>query len=124
MKLSAADFETLVRQALADIPEPLREYMTDIDVDIESMPDAHTCASVEVDDPRDLLGFYQGTPLTERGLEHEVHLPDRIVIYQRNLERICRSRAEIIHEVRRTVFHEVGHHFGLDEENLEELGYD
>jgi len=88
------------------------------------MPEVGDCEAGGVDDPRDLLGLYHGTPLTERSLEHGVQLPDRIVIYQRNIERMCRSRSQILREVRKTVFHEIGHHFGLDEDDLAELGYE
>jgi predicted Zn-dependent protease with MMP-like domain len=70
-----------------------------------------------------LLGLYHGTPLTERGVEHHARLPDRITIYQRNIERICRTPAQIVQQVRKTVLHEVGHHFGMDESALEEMGY-
>ncbi|MBI4718050.1 MAG: metallopeptidase family protein [Planctomycetes bacterium] len=124
MKLRPDDFAALVKQALTDIPEPFRTYMHDIVVDIEPMPDARTCADMEVEDPTELLGLYLGTPLTDRGLESDAHLPDRIVIYQRNIEQMCETREEIVEEVRATVFHEVGHHFGLDEDDLAALGYD
>ena len=124
MKLSADEFVELVRQALADIPAPFAAYLEEVFVDVEAVPDPEACKEGGADDPRDLLGLYQGTPLTERGVEHPAQLPDRIILYQRNIERICRSRREIIHEIRKTVFHEVGHHFGLDEDDLAELGYE
>jgi len=122
MRLSPDDFAELVEEALADIPEPFRGYMGDITVDIERMPDRRTASAAGVRNPRLLLGLYRGVPLTERSVEH-ARLPDRITIFQRNLERMCRRREDIIREVRRTVFHEVGHHFGLDEDDLDELGY-
>ena len=124
MKLSADEFVELVRQALADIPAPFAAYLEEVFVDVEAVPDPEACKEGGIDDPRDLLGLYQGTPLTERGVENPAQLPDRIILYQRNIERICRNRAEIIHEIRKTVFHEVGHHFGLDEDDLAELGYE
>ena len=86
--------------------------------------DPHTSHDAGVDNQQNLLGLYRGTPLTSRSVEQDTHLPDRITIYQRNIERMCGTRAEIIHEIRRTVFHEVGHHFGLDEDDLAELGYE
>ena len=81
-------------------------------------------AGVGVDDPTELLGLYHGTPLTERSIEEGFSMPDRIVLYQRNIEDMCETKDEVIEEIRTTVLHEIGHHFGLDEDDLEELGYD
>ena len=121
--LSADAFAALVEEALAEIPESFRAYMADIVVDIEPMPDAATCESDDFDDPRELLGLYRGTPLTERHIEQDRDLPDHVTIYQRNIERCCRNRREVVEQVRQTVLHEVGHHFGLDEDDLAEMGY-
>ena len=123
MKLSVDEFADLVDEALQDIPEALLTYMADVAIDIEPVPDARTCRSVGVSDPRNLLGLYQGTPLTERSVEHQGRLPDHIVIYQENVERHCRTRRQIVRQIRKTVFHEVGHHFGLDEDDLAKLGF-
>jgi len=123
MRLADDEFALLVEEALADIPPAFAKYMEDISVDVESIPDQRTCAEAGIDDPADLLGFYRGTPLTQRSIEHDCGIPDRITIYQRNLERMCRTRSQMIRQIRRTVFHEVGHHFGLDEDDLERLGY-
>lgn len=124
MKLSSREFAALVKQALADIPPPFDRYLEEIAIDVEPVPDAQTLREMEIDDPTEILGLYHGLPITERGLEALPELPDRIVLYQRNLELACESREEIVHEIRVTVLHEVGHHFGLDEDDLEALGYD
>lgn len=108
---------------MADIPSALVPYMQDITIDVEPVPDDATCAAAGVRDRRTLLGLYQGTPLTLRGVDDSLRRPDRITIYQRNIERMCRSRADVIRQIRKTVFHEVGHHFGLDEDDLADLGY-
>lgn len=124
MKLSSDEFAQLVKEALADIPPPFDEFLQEIAIDVESTPDAETLREMEIDDPTEILGLYHGLPLTERGLEMLPEMPDRIVLYQDNLELACETKEEIIHEIRVTVLHEVGHHFGLDEDDLEELGYD
>jgi len=123
MKLSQADFAKLVEQAMAGIPERFAEYLGELVVDIEPMPGRRDCQEAGIDDPQNLLGLYVGIPLTERGTEIHPMLPDRIVIYQRNIERTCRTKEEIVNEVRATVLHEIGHYFGLDEDELEDLGY-
>ena len=124
MRLSANEFEKLVRQALKNLPEPFASRLRAVAIDIEPMPDARTCREMEVDDPTELLGLYQGTPLTERSIDDPPDLGDRIALYQRNIERDCDTREEVIEEIRTTVLHEVGHHFGLDEDDLTELGYE
>jgi len=124
MKLSADEFGKLVDQALAEIPPPLQRYLNNVTVEVQAMPGGDDLAEMGIDDPTELLGLYHGTPLTERGLEIPDALPDRITIYQENIERICRSRKEIVEEIRVTVLHEIGHHFGLDEDDLFDVGYE
>jgi predicted Zn-dependent protease with MMP-like domain len=123
MKLSRDDFQELVRQALEQVPESFRSYLENLSVDVEDLPDRLTCESLDLDDPRRLLGFYHGTPLTRRSVEQSFRYPERVVLYQANIQRICRTRRQIVEQVRRTVLHEIGHHFGLDEDDLGELGY-
>ena len=123
MRVSPQEFRTLVVEALAEIPQAFHVYLEGMAVDVEPMPDRETCVSLGIRDPRDLLGLYRGTPLTERSVEHISRMPDHITIYHHNIERMCRSRAQVIDQVRKTVLHEIGHHFGLDEDDLDELGY-
>lgn len=124
MKVSEKEFAALVREALEEIPYPFARFLEEIVVDVEPAPDAQACKEGGVDDPSELLGLYIGTPLTERSVDDSLRLPDRIVLYQKNIERECASKREIVEEVRTTVLHEVGHHFGLDENDLFEVGYD
>ena len=123
MRLSHAAFCALVERALHTLPPQFAPYLEELTVDVEAMPDEALARDLGLDDPRGLLGYYQGEPLTERSHHHALRWPERIVIYHLNVQRICRTRAEIIDQVRRTVLHEIGHHFGLDEEELEDLGY-
>lgn len=112
-----------MREAVAAVPAELQPYLEGVVVEVESRPSAEVVADLELDDPTELLGLYMGTPLTERHVESPPMMPDRIVIYQQNLERLCESRTELVEEIRLTVLHEIGHHFGLDEDRLDELGY-
>jgi predicted Zn-dependent protease with MMP-like domain len=77
----------------------------------------------ESDGEDGLFGLYEGIPLTERGQGYSMVLPDKITIFRGPLERACRSRQELMREVRITVVHELGHHLGIGEERLEELGW-
>lgn len=123
MKLTLEQFEALVEEALERIPPSFEEYLEGLTVDIEPEPDAETCRRMKLRSKRELLGLYHGRPLTERSVTEAVRWPDSITIYQRNIERICRTKRDIRKQVIKTVLHEVGHHFGLDEDDLRQLGY-
>ncbi len=123
MRLTRAEFDAAVEEALAEIPPGFEQYMRDIVVDVEDMPSPRDCKAVGVRDPRHLLGLYHGVPLTERSVHHHARMPDRISIYQHNIERISRTRKQLLSQIRKTVLHEIGHHFGLNEDDLYRLGY-
>ena len=110
--ISPERFEQLVGEALDGIPDELSERFDNVAVVVE---DEHP------DDP-DLLGLYEGTPLTERW-HYAGALPDRISIYRIPLCRICTDEAELVEEVRITVLHELAHHVGIDEDALHDLGW-
>lgn len=84
-------------------------------------PSDEQLRSVDLDHPLELLGLYDGIPLTERSVFHTVTQPDRIFIFQRPIESMCESEEQIAEEVRHTVIHEVGHFFGISDERLDEL---
>ena len=123
MRLSEEEFEEVVDEAIQSMPEGFRPYLDDIAVDVEEMPDPATCEELGLRSGRTLLGLYRGTPLTHRHVEAPYRYPERIVIYQRNIERVCKTKRRMIDQIRRTVLHEIGHHFGLNERQLRELGY-
>ncbi len=108
------EFETLVADALDQIPPQLAAMMDNVAVFVEEEPDPA--------DP-ELLGLYEGTPLTERGEWYAGVLPDRIIIYMGPTLRHCTTHAETVAEVRTTVIHEVAHHFGFDDHELHDLGW-
>lgn len=120
MGISPRRFEELVAEALDGLPEEWAERMDNVVVQVEEEPSPEDLAEVGMDphDPEpDLLGLYQGVPLHQRGLE-TWSLPDRIVIYRGPTLRYARNRHEVVQTVRETVLHELGHHFGLEEEDL------
>jgi predicted Zn-dependent protease with MMP-like domain len=123
MRLTDDAFEAVVDDAIRSIPEGFNRYLEEIVVDVEDMPDEATCDDLGLRDPRSLLGLYRGTPLTGRHVDAPYRYPERIVIYQRNIERVCRTRRQMVAQIRKTVLHEIGHHFGLNEQQLRELGY-
>ena len=105
-------FEEMVVTALDSLPEELGRLMANVAVTVEHDPG-----------PPGLLGLYQGIPLTSRSTQYAGVLPDRITIYRQAICAICHSEQEVADEVRRTVIHEVAHHFGIDDSRLTELGW-
>lgn len=112
--MSRERFEELVSDALDRVPPELAGLMTNVVVLVEDDPPP--------DDP-DLLGLYDGTPLTERDSTYAGVLPDRILIFRNPTLDMCESEEEVVEEVHITVVHEIAHHFGIDDERLHELGY-
>lgn len=117
-------FEILVGEALDGIPPVFLEHMQNVEVVIEDEPTRSLLEEVGLDPRRDsLFGIYQGIPLSEREANHAMVLPDRITIFYRPLVRSFRTPAAIRREIRKTVIHEIGHFFGLDEEQIEREGF-
>ncbi len=115
--MSREDFEEAVSDALDLIPERLAAHIDNVVVLVEDEPPA------DAGDP-DLLGLYEGTPLTERGEWWAAgSLPDRITIYRNPTLRICEDVEDVVEEVAVTVVHEIAHHFGIDDARLHELGW-
>lgn len=112
-----AAFERLVGQALDGLPPRFAERLRNVAVMVEAKPSRKIAAELG----GDILGLYQGASEFEQSPMAAYELPEIIVIYQENIEAVCRSDAEIVQEVRKTVIHEVGHHFGLSDEDMEEL---
>lgn len=105
-------FEAMVGEALDGLPPELGRLMRNVAIVVEHDPG-----------PPGLLGLYRGVPLTERTSQYSGALPDQITIYHQAICAICGTEAEVVEEVRRTVIHEVGHHFGIDDDRLHELGW-
>jgi predicted Zn-dependent protease with MMP-like domain len=104
-------FEEMVGEALATLPPGLSRMMRNVGVVVEDGTDPH------------LLGLYEGVPLTERTSHYSMVLPDKITIFRLAICARCETDEDVVEEVRRTVVHEVGHHFGIDDERLHELGW-
>jgi predicted Zn-dependent protease with MMP-like domain len=112
VEVDAGPFEVMVSEALDGIPVELGELMSNVAVTVH-----HERG------PAGLLGLYQGVPLTSRTRSYAGVLPDRITIYRLAICAVCNSEDEVIEQVRRTVIHEVGHHFGIGDARLRELGW-
>ena len=114
-------FERLVAEAVRLIPARFRREMQNLALVVEDAPAAALLADMGIDPPDSLYGVYQGTPLPERQWADGNRLPDRITIYQRPIEDDAEDDADALDMVAETLIHEVGHYFGLSEEEIEEI---
>ena len=114
-------FERLVADALATLPRRFRDAMQNLVIVVEDEPAAELLREMEIEPPDTLLGLYQGTPLTERSWDYGNALPDRILIFQGPHEREAGDEDELIVAIGETLIHEIGHYFGLSEDEIEEI---
>ena len=122
-EVSKERFAELVERALADVPPPFREYLEEVAIEIRDRPTRKELRSVGLRDDELLFGLYPGIARDQRSVEHSGVMPDVIYIFQEDHEDACDSEEELVREVRTTVLHEIGHHFGMDEDDLHRLGY-
>lgn len=118
MRIPPEEFEALVEQALAGLPEEFAELLDNVAVMVEEEPDPEDLEALGMEPEEELFGLYQGVPLDQRDTHYHGALPDRVLIYRGPILRACQSRREVIREVRDTVVHELGHHFGMEEEDM------
>jgi predicted Zn-dependent protease with MMP-like domain len=114
-------FERHVADALASIPRRFRDALRNIAIVVEEEPDPALLDEMGIEPPDTLLGLYQGTPLTERHWGHGNALPDRVIIFQGPHERDAGDEDDLIIAIGETLIHEIGHYFGMSEEEIEAI---
>jgi predicted Zn-dependent protease with MMP-like domain len=123
VEMSREKFARVLEQAIARLPAEFRHAVeTDVRVELRDQPTREQLRSVGLEEDELLLGLYEGTPLTERGIDAGTQLPDVIYIFRHDLEDACDSVEELEEEIRITLLHELGHYFGYDEDDLDRLG--
>ncbi len=115
-------FERLVAQALDALPREISAQIANVAIIVEALADEDTLDQVGLDDPYELLGFYNGIPLTARTTSYGLVPPDTIHLYRDAILADCASVAQARECVGRTLRHEIAHYFGIDDDRLEELG--
>ncbi|HOI53877.1 MAG TPA: metallopeptidase family protein [Phycisphaerae bacterium] len=120
--MTLEEFEDHVDEALDSLPDEILDLMDNIEVQVVDRPTREQAASVALDDGELLLGLYVGVPLDRRDTHYGNVLPDRVLIFRRNIE-AAYDPDDLVDGIRRTVLHEVGHHFGLTDDRLHDLGY-
>lgn len=118
--MNREEFESAVAEALDNLPLEFAELMSNVSIQVHETPDRETLLDLDLDPKRDtLFGLYTGVPLDQRGGWYGNVLPDVIVLYRQPLLSACRSRPRLIHQIQLTLLHEIGHHFGLSEEEMD-----
>jgi predicted Zn-dependent protease with MMP-like domain len=121
--VSRAEFEKYVGEAIGGLPEAFRAHMETCRLEVRKRPSKRELREVGLEEDELLLGLYVGQPLTERSVSDSGQFPDVIYIFQEDCELVSESAEQLVDEVRITVLHELGHHFGMDEDDLARLGY-
>jgi predicted Zn-dependent protease with MMP-like domain len=120
--MDSRTFDRLVGEAIEKLPAAFREKLENIDIVVADTPTRAQLKVLKERHGHSLLGLYEGVPLTERTHEYGFVVPDKITIFQKSIEAMCRNEAQIIEEIQRVVRHEIAHHFGISDDRLEELG--
>lgn len=118
-----SEFEALVAAAIDELPAELLRALENVAITVEDSPDPDDLAQAGLRPDQDLYGLYVGVPLTDRTSDYGMVLPDRITVYKIALERDYSDPGQLRAEIRRTVLHEIGHAYGMDEDGLDDRGF-
>jgi predicted Zn-dependent protease with MMP-like domain len=122
-RLAQREFEDVLDSAIAELPEPFQRALVDTQILVEPVPsEASVPPEAAEETPPDLLGLFVGPSILESSHEASLELPPTILLFQRNLERAARDADELVEEIRITLYHEIGHMLGFDEEGVEGMG--
>lgn len=119
--MTRTEFEQCVKEAVATIPPKFRRAVSNLAIVVEDEPSGALLEEMEIEPPDSLFGLYQGTPLTERTWGYGNTLPDRITLYQGPIEDASENDDDVVVCIGETLIHELGHYFGLSEEEIEEI---
>lgn len=114
-------FEDLVEKAYNNIPQKFRDKIDNVAITVEDYPSAEDLEKLKIREKGLLLGLYRGTPLPQRSVWQGVRLPDEIVIFQKDIEKVCKTEKDIEERVNEVLQHEIAHYFGLNDDEIYEL---
>jgi predicted Zn-dependent protease with MMP-like domain len=120
-ELDSEEFQEVVAEAAESLPDEFKSKLDNVDVVVEDHPPREVLRKL----PRGrlLLGLYQGVPQRRRTARYGLVLPDKISLFKKNIEAICSSREQVYAQIRRTLLHEIGHHFSLSDRELRRMGF-
>lgn len=121
--MTRQEFEVLVKDVWDTFPQAFKDKMQNVDLVVEEQLDLDTAKKLGLTARGRLLGLYQGIPLTNRTIYYGMVMPDKITLFQQNIEQVCRERGFAVRdEVKHVIQHEISHHFGISDEHLKEMG--
>ncbi|MCX7816752.1 MAG: metallopeptidase family protein [Syntrophales bacterium] len=123
MKFRVSEFDRAVKRAIEKLPEEIRAKLTNVIVTVKKRPSKNLLRELGIGKDNVPLGLYVGQPLKEKSFFSLPGLPDRIYIFQEPLERMCDSLSSLEEEIKKTVIHEIAHHLGFTDDELDKLGY-
>ena len=121
ISISREQFESLVRETLSQLPDAVWKHLDNVDVVVDGSASTSQLVGTGIENEMELLGLYEGIPLTER-YGYDLVLPDKITLFQKPIETICETQEQIAEEIKATIVHEIAHHFGIDDDRLHNLG--
>ncbi len=123
--MERAEFEKIVEEAFGRLPEKFRAAIDNVGVVVEDYPSDEIVRAMGLPSKRALLGLYQGVPLPHRGTGYGMSpvAPDKISLYQKNIEAVARTEAQIAAAIEEVLVHEIGHYFGMSDEEIRRAGY-
>ncbi len=123
MRISRKQFDSLLEQAIAELPPQYARWLEEVPVIVEDFPSGRMLTDFGVDDRGDLLGSFHGRAFTQRSVEERAEVPESIYLFRHALADECDSEKELAEQIRITLLHEIGHLAGFDEDELEDKGY-
>lgn len=114
-------FTNLVKRAVADLPPEFLRRLDNVEIVVEDLPNNRQLKRTGIRRPYQLLGLYEGVPQNKRGSRYSMVLPDKITIFRRPIEVVCRDTAEVVSKVQAVVKHEIAHHFGISDAQLKKV---
>lgn len=123
MQMTPTQFKSIARRAIETLPEEFKPYLENCMLLVEEYPQKELLEEMGIPDDEGLYGLYEGTGMAGLDTDSTPGLPPRITLFYGSLLEDFDAEDELVHEIQTTVLHEIGHHFGLDEDRLADLGY-
>lgn len=123
MKISEEEFQSIMEKAIDKIPDYFQKKLENIVFLVEQYPSDTDLSRVGLRDRSSLLGLYSGVPYTYRNTGYTGSIPDRIILFQKNIERLCNTSEQLEHKIIEVVIHEVAHYFGMDDDEIRDAGF-
>jgi predicted Zn-dependent protease with MMP-like domain len=123
IRVSEEEFHIIMEQAIESIPEDFKNKIENLVFLIEQYPSENDLTRLNISHSSQLLGLYSGIPFTHRNTWYAGTLPDRIILFQQNIEAICNTKEDLSLKIREVVVHEIAHYFGMNEKEIRKAGY-